>query len=65
MATLQERQVKPIYGVYKDCLAHVCRIYSGFIVDALETGSLKAALQACNKLLKKQPNSELVKVRLA
>ncbi|KAF8583207.1 actin cytoskeleton organization protein [Ramaria rubella] len=31
------------------------------IYDALETGSLKAALQACNKLLKKQPNSELVK----
>ncbi|KAF8505036.1 N-acetyltransferase B complex non catalytic subunit-domain-containing protein, partial [Hysterangium stoloniferum] len=29
--------------------------------DALESGALKAALQACNKHLKKQPNWELVK----
>ncbi|KIJ41164.1 hypothetical protein M422DRAFT_31798, partial [Sphaerobolus stellatus SS14] len=28
---------------------------------ALETGSLKAALQTCNKILKKQPNNDLVK----
>ncbi|GJJ11552.1 hypothetical protein Clacol_005786 [Clathrus columnatus] len=31
------------------------------IYDALETGSFKAALQACNKLLRKQPAFELVK----
>ncbi|KAF8511363.1 N-acetyltransferase B complex non catalytic subunit-domain-containing protein [Gautieria morchelliformis] len=48
MSALQERQVKPIYGKCKR-------------MNALETGSLKAALQACNKLLKKQPASELVK----
>lgn len=61
MSTLRERQVKPIYG---ECerIVHVLCVEDTAGLDALEAGSLKAALQACNKLLKKQPHSELVKV---
>lgn len=32
-------------------------------LDALDTGSNKSAIVSCNKLLKKHPKSDLVKVR--
>lgn len=31
-------------------------------VDAIDTGSYKLAVQTCNKLLKKHPDADLVKV---
>jgi hypothetical protein len=34
-----------------------------FPPDALDTASNKSAIVACNKLLKKHPKNELVKVR--
>lgn len=39
-------------------------VYSSpFLIDAIDTGSNKSAIVACNKLLKKQPQNDLVKVR--
>lgn len=38
--------------------------YSDPFEDALDTGSNKSALLSCNKLLKKYPKSDLLKVRL-
>jgi hypothetical protein len=35
---------------------------SPFVLEALDTGSNKSAIVACNKLLKKQPKNDLVKV---
>lgn len=35
---------------------------SPFHTDAIDTGSNKSAIVACNKLLKKQPQNDLVKV---
>ncbi len=33
------------------------------LIEAIDTGSNKTALSSCNKLLKKQPQNDLVKVR--
>ena len=38
-------------------------VYDVTQIDSLDTGSNKSAIVACNKLLKKHPQNELVKVR--
>lgn len=56
-----ERQIRPIYGLYFQFSAS---LWTNIPSDALDIGSNKSALVACNKILKKHPKNELVKVRL-
>ena len=61
-ATALDRQIRAIYGEFSRTSTFA--IPSWFTwTDSLETGSPKTALVSCNKLLKKQPKNNLVKVR--
>ena len=68
MQTVQlDRQLRPIYGEHPTARL-LSIISSGPIClrappDAIDSGSNKTAILACNKLLKKIPNNNLVKVR--
>lgn len=54
-----DRQIRPIYGPSIHTLwSTVLRL----CVEALDTGSNKSAILACNKLLKKHPKNDMVKV---
>lgn len=56
-----ERQIRPIYGYY--IFSHTAHLTNlPHFLDALDTGSNKATIVACNKLLKKHPKSDLLKV---
>jgi len=57
-----ERQIRPIYGRSPYCLD--LPNSKNLTTDALDTGSNKSALVSCNKLLKKYPQNELIKVLL-
>lgn len=66
MADAQEtRKLKPIYGTWA-ILSFTPIIYltASTSTDALDTGSYKSAIQTCNKLLKKQPQHETIRVRV-
>lgn len=65
-----DRQLRPIYGTLRRHDLNLLDSYSYSILsiicfglEALDTGSNKSAILACNKLLKKQPKNDLVKVR--
>lgn len=58
-----ERQIRPIYGQsFPRPRAHPPSKRSLSATDALDTGSNKSAIVTCNKLLKKYPRNELIKV---
>jgi len=61
-AVALERQIRPIYGRSPYCLD--LPNSKNLTTDALDTGSNKSALVSCNKLLKKYPQNELIKVLL-
>lgn len=55
--------MRVIRGSLYDSLLTGIDVYSSpFFIDAIDTGSNKSAIVACNKLLKKQPQNDLVKV---
>ena len=56
-----ERQIRPIYGPVPPYCPDLSRSWNP-VTDALDTGSNKSALVSCNKLLKKYPQNELIKV---
>lgn len=62
-AVALERQIRPIYGRSPYCPD--LPKPKNFTTDALDTGSNKSALVSCNKLLKKYPQNELIKVHFA
>lgn len=68
MSATLDRQLRPIYGNGHVSTLLVCNLLTLHSIsysrmsDAIDTGSNKSAIVACNKLLKKQPKNDLVKV---
>jgi len=61
MSVALDRQIRPIYGSLSPIVARASSAFN-LLLDALDTGSNKSAIVACNKLLKKHPKGELIKV---
>lgn len=59
MSTALDRQIRPIYG--RLSMSSILALFNAPL-DALDTGSNKSAIVSCNKLLKKHPKNELIKV---
>lgn len=65
MSATLDRQLRPIYGLSAaGCMLGVQLTHVPYFsfIDAIDTGSNKSAIVACNKLLKKQPKNDLIKV---
>ncbi|GAB1517939.1 hypothetical protein RhiTH_000995 [Rhizoctonia solani] len=57
---MSDRKLQPIYGEYNNCSfmdTHLLKMNA----EALDSATPKLALQLCNKALKKQPDSALIK----
>ena len=57
-----ERQIRPIYGVSTIFFENSPSSLQLCQLDALDSGSHKSALVTCNKLLKKHPKNDHLKV---
>jgi hypothetical protein len=56
------READQAYIRYTKLSDDLAPLYLLFVLDAIDSGQYKAALQTCAKQLKKQPNNDLIKV---
>lgn len=63
MVDQEQRKLKPIYGEPARVSRRRVVPNTAPLADALDSGSYKTAIQTCNKLLKKQPQHEVIRVR--